>query len=881
MLLTVEVLLPDVEESNDYSRDKMKKQYGHGGDMELFSRISGRAPEDILDFSVNVNPAGMPDFLRGMLFRNIANISAYPEPFAETATRAAAEYHGISPEMILFGNGTNQIIHCLPRAFGIKNALIFEPAFSEYEKACRATKVKITMIPGTEKNNFVPELEKIDDDMAKPGTAVFLANPGNPAGSAIKGQDILAVCSKFPKLLFVVDEAFIEYATPDCSIPMKNLPGNVIILRSLTKFYGIAGLRVGYAVGNTGHIAKLKNQIPEWSINTFAGAVAVEIFKNGSNFRDKTFRLNQERRAKFAEMLSQINGIRIFDSQTNYFLLRTGCPSEELCLKFLRDYGIAVRNCANFAGIETGGFIRVAVREDSDNERLAHSIGEILCGSANKINLNLKKHKPSLMIQGTSSSVGKSILTAAFCRILLDDGYAVAPFKAQNMALNSYVTLDGGEIGRAQAVQAQACKIEPDPRMNPILLKPNSDTGCQVIVMGKAISNMNVTEYFRYKKDIFRKVSDAYDSLEKDFDVIVLEGAGSPGEMNLKDGDIVNMRMARYVGGPVLLAGDIDRGGVYACFLGTMDTFEVWERKLVAGFIVNKFRGDPSLLGPAHEYVEKFTGLPVLGVVPFIRNIAVPEEDMARIPFDDLSEKDSPCLDVAVLMLGRTSNFTDFAPLAIEPDVNVRLIRNVSELGNPDLVIIPGSKSVISDLNYLRESGLGGKIVEKAKTGTWIAGICGGLQICGDIIEDPHGIESSQNSAVGLELISLQTKLEPDKTLVRADKVRTFCGVEISGYEIHHGQTTAGDGVKTIMERQNGTAIGFGRGRIWTTYLHGVFDDDTFRRRFIDMIREDRGMKTTGEIRASYSTENAIRRLAEIVRENVDMKYIYKKMGLK
>ncbi len=858
----------------------MNLKYGHGGDMELFSRISGRPPDEILDFSVNVNPEGIPDFLRGVIISGIANISAYPEQFAETAVRAAAEYHGISPEMIVFGNGTNQIIHCLPRALGIKNAIIFEPAFSEYEKACRAAKVKITMIPGTEKNSFVPELEKLDG-LAKPGTAIFLANPGNPAGSAMKCRDILAASKRHCESLFVVDEAFIEYASPECAVTTEGLPENIIIFRSLTKFYGIAGLRAGYAIGNADHIIKIRKQIPEWSVNTFAGAVAVEIFKNGSAFREKTFRLNQERRAKFAEMLSQINDIKVFDSQANYFLLHTGRPSGDVFPKLLRDFGVAVRDCSNFAGLETGGFIRVAVRDDSDNERLAHSLGEILCGSTNKISLNLKKHKPSLMIQGTSSSVGKSILTAAFCRILLDDGYAVAPFKAQNMALNSYVTLDGGEIGRAQAVQAQACKIEPDPRMNPILLKPNSDTGCQVIVMGKAISNMNVSEYFRYKKDIFEKVADAYDSLEKDFDVLVLEGAGSPGEMNLKDGDIVNMRMARYAGSPVLLAGDIDRGGVYASLIGTMDTFEPWERKLVMGFIINKFRGDVSLLAPAHEYVKKFTNRPVLGIVPYIRDIAVPEEDTTRIPFDDISGKDKACLDVALILLGRTSNFTDFAPLAIEPDVNVRLVRKLSDFGNPDLVIIPGSKSVISDLDYLKKSGLADKIIEKTKAGAWLAGICGGLQICGDLIEDPHGIESGQKSAQGLGLVRLKTILEPDKTLVRADKVRTSYGVEISGYEIHHGQTTAGNGVERTMQRQDGTAVGFASGKIWTTYLHGVFDDDVFRRRFIDMIRADRGMKTTGEVRAFYSTENAIKRLSEIVRENVDLEYIYRKMGLK
>ncbi len=850
----------------------------HGGDMEYFRRISGRGADEILDFSVNVNPEGMPDFLRAAVLRNMDAVSAYPEPFAESAVKAAAAFHGIQEGMVVFGNGSNQIIHAIPRALGISNAVIFEPGFSEYEKACRLAGIECHFIVGAEKNNFLPALKILP--ALKPGTAVFVANPGNPSGSALKGCEIVSAARKHADALFVVDEAFVEYALPETAVPLKKLPGNIIVLRSLTKFYGMAGLRAGYAVGSERNIAAIRKFIPEWSLNTFASAVVCEIFVQGREFRRKTFQLNEERRAKFADFLSALPHVKVFPSKSNYLLIRVRRNAGGLAEKLLRGYGIAVRDCSNFRGLESGGFFRVAVRGDEDNARLANALGEVLGKKTGAFHVPAR-HKPSLMFQGTSSNAGKSILTAAFCRILLDDGYRVAPFKAQNMALNSYVTLGGGEIGRAQAVQAQACRIEPDPRVNPILLKPNTDTGCQVVVMGKALRNMNVAEYFRYKKDVFRTVTAAYDSLEKEFDAVVLEGAGSPGEINLKDGDIVNMRMARHAGSPVLLVGDIDRGGVYASFIGTVDTFEPWERKLLAGFIVNKFRGDASLLKPAHDYVHNCTGKSVLGVIPYIHDIGIPEEDMARIPFEDISAKEKPCLDAALIVLRHTSNFTDFAPLAIEPDVNVRLVRKASDFGRPDIIIIPGSKNVIGDLKKLSEEGLAEKIVARHREGAWLVGVCGGLQICGRMIEDPHGIESSRKSAPGLGLINLHTRLEPDKTLFRAENVSTPFNIQISGYEIHHGRTRAAEGVREIMRRSDGTAVGFAAEKVWTTYLHGVFDDDEFRRRFIDMVREDRGMPGLGSVKAVYSTENAIRKLAETVRENVDLRQIYRKMGFK
>ena len=500
------------------------------------------------------------------------------------------------------------------------------------------------------------------------------------------------------------------------------------------------------------------------------------------------------------------------------------------------------------------------------------------------------RHAPALMLQGTSSNAGKSILAAAYCRIFRQDGYSVAPFKAQNMSLNSGVTAAGDEMGRAQIVQAQAALVDPDARMNPILLKPHSDTGSQVVVLGQPIGHMGVLDYFKKKKELWKTVTEAYDSLAADHDVMVLEGAGSPGEINLKAHDVVNMRMAEHARASVLLVGDIDRGGVYASFLGTWMTFTDAERRLLTGYIVNRFRGDASLLGPAHEYMLDRTGTPVLGTIPYIRDLNIPEEDMASFSWGhtDCGEKKAGTLDIAVVMLRHVSNYTDFAPLTAEPDVRLRPVRRAEEWGDPDVVMLPGSKSVVPDLDDLRRSGLADNILSHAERGKWIFGICGGLQILGRAILDPHGIESAAPEVPGLGLMDLRSTFAADKTLVRVARAETPLDVPSGGYEIHHGLTDHGPSALPLFLRADRAypseaerICGYVSGRRWATYLHGVFDDDAFRRAWLDHVRADIGLAPQGRRLATYDLEKALDRLADIVREHSDMETIYQSMGLK
>jgi len=419
--------------------------------------------------------------------------------------------------------------------------------------------------------------------------------------------------------------------------------------------------------------------------------------------------------------------------------------------------------------------------------------------------------------------------------------------------------------------------------MNPILLKPNSDTGSQVILLGKPVGNMNVGEYIRFKPQAFEVAKQAFDSLAAEYDVVVMEGAGSPTEVNLKHHDIVNMPMARYANAPVLLVGDIDRGGVYASFVGTMEVLNEWERALVAGFVVNRFRGQESLLQDAHDYVQRHTGLPIFGVVPFLPKLGLPEEDSVtfKAAKSHAANVATGQVDIALIDLPHLSNFTDLDALRIEPDVAVRIVRSVEELGQPDAVILPGSKHVVADLAHLRQSGLAAAVVELARQGrTEIVGICGGYQMLGQRIEDPHRIESNGEAVEALGLLALSTVMAPEKTLKRVSGRHAESGLVLHGYEIHHGQSDCADALQPAVVLDNDEMIGVGCELVWGSYLHGIFDADPFRRWFIDRLRVRRRLPAVGRVVAVYDLQESFDRLAAVVRERLDMKQIYRLLKL-
>lgn len=484
----------------------------------------------------------------------------------------------------------------------------------------------------------------------------------------------------------------------------------------------------------------------------------------------------------------------------------------------------------------------------------------------------------AIMIQGTMSNVGKSLFSAALCRIFKQDGYKVAPFKSQNMALNSFITKEGLEMGRAQVMQAEAAGTEPSVLMNPILLKPTTDSGSQVIVNGEVLGNMRAVEYFRQKKNFIPEIMAAYSQLENDYDIIVIEGAGSPVELNLKSDDIVNMGMAKLAKAPVLLVGDIDRGGVFAQLLGTLSLLESDEIEMVKGLIVNKFRGDRTLFNDGVKILEERGNKPVVGVVPFVSCNMDDEDSLA----DKLEKSGIGLIDIAVLKLPKISNFTDFDVLSQYKNVTVRYVSKTENLGNPDLIIIPGTKSTISDMKYLRESGLESAVKKCAANGTPVFGICGGYQILGNKISDPCNFESGGEIS-GMGLLDIETVFDSEKTRTRVNgKITCKSGffsvldnANFYGYEIHMGKTKVG--CNRFVTLKNNISDGAYNGNICGTYVHGIFDSKSVSESLVKALFEKKGLEysDTSVDRKAYK-EMQYDILASAVRENINMKLIYK-----
>ena len=907
----------------------------HGGNLRDLALRAGRDRGDIVDFSASINPLGPPEGLRAVLARAMDRLVHYPDPDAAGVVELFARHCGVTAEQIVAGNGSTEILFALARGCEFDRAVIPVPSYADYAAAVRAAGRPCELVPLDEAADFALDWPRLLAAL-RPRDLVMLGQPNNPTGRLLDTEALLAAAASHPQATFVVDEAFagfVEgYRSPLVGMP----PENLILVRSLTKLYAVPGLRLGYAVAWPAAAERIRRHIPPWSVNVLAQEAAACLLADEA-FARQTVAFVGHQREWLARELAGLPGLRVYPSAANFLLVRLeqGGPSAAGLAEKLLAEGIAIRTFDRAEHLH-GRHFRVAVRTRQENERLCESLARNLGGRRTLAEAVAAGEYPrealaetvahgvagascprkrghgtagrraaALMIQGTSSNAGKSVLTAALGRILLEDGLRVAPFKAQNMSLNSFVTRDGGEMGRAQVVQAQACRIEPDVRMNPVLLKPNSDTGCQVIVRGKPVGNMQVGEYIEYKPQAWAAAAECYDELAAEFDVILLEGAGSPGEVNLKHHDIVNMRMARHAEAPVLIVGDIDRGGVFASLVGTLEVLEGWERELVAGWIINRFRGDESLLQPALDYMLRRTGRPVLGVVPYLDGLALPQED--SVEFKEKAEggrrkaekelqianceasalppsalRLPPSVEVAVIDLPHIANFTDFDALGVEGDVRLRIVRSPAELDHPDAVILPGSKNTLGDLDYLRRSGLAERVRALAQDGgTEVVGICGGFQMLGREIRDPLGVESDRQAAVGLGLLEVRTELAAEKTLLRTLAVHAPSGLEVAGYEIHHGLTSC-DGSLAVLSRPDGQCVGAASPAlpVWGTYLHGVFDADAFRRWFIDRLRVRRGLAPLGRVVARYDIQATLDRLAAAVRRSLRMDEIYRLLRL-
>ncbi len=480
-----------------------------------------------------------------------------------------------------------------------------------------------------------------------------------------------------------------------------------------------------------------------------------------------------------------------------------------------------------------------------------------------------------IMVQGTMSNVGKSLLTAGLCRVFTQDGYRVAPFKSQNMALNSFITKDGLEMGRAQVLQAQAAGVEPSVWMNPILLKPTDSTGSQVIVNGEVYGNLSARDYFAKKTCFWPQIFEALRKLAETADIIVIEGAGSPAEINLRSNDIVNMGLAQAVDAPVILVGDIDRGGVFAQLLGTLDLLEPEERARVGGLVINKFRGDKTILDPGVAILEERGKIPVVGVVPYTP-LQLEDEDSLSERFE---RKEAGVIDLAVIRFPRISNYTDFDVFEQFPGVSVRYVDRTDHLGEPDLILLPGSKNTIDDLKWMRESGLEALVLQKSRN-TPVFGICGGYQMMGERIDDPEGVECG-GSIRGMGLLPCATVLETGKVRTQfAGEMEStegifsgLSGLEIQGYEIHMGRTVPTGQVRAFSPQ----GTGYQKGNVYGTYIHGIFDKGAVASTVIKALGERKGisMETMGAMDYDTIREREFDRLSSMLREHMDMGKIY------
>ncbi|EMJ96698.1 cobyric acid synthase [Leptospira alstonii] len=857
----------------------------HGGNLVELSQIAGCKPNEILDFSANVNPIGFPEWLRPFIHSKISGLLSYPDPNYTSLKEKIYSKYGMFPGQIALGNGASELIFQIPFAVDADYALIATPCYGDYKKAILLRNIPCTEFVLKEEIFFRLDFDEVRNVLkSKPDqkALVFLGHPNNPTGITLDKNEILKIAYEFPNSSFVIDESFIDFCPEESSF-LRDRTENMILLRSMTKILAIPGLRIGVCFASSRICSLLSKRLPTWNVNSLAASVYEKALSD-TEYLENSKQKNGIWKEKLVSDLCNLDFMHVFPSEANFILIKilNNRDTSSLVQKLLRKHRIAVRDCGNFAGLSEN-FIRIAVRNPEENEKIVNAFSDVLYGT-NKIRKHTKK-KPAIMLQGTASNVGKSILTAAFCRILVQDGIKVAPFKSQNMALNSFVTLNGGEIGRAQALQAQAAKIIPDIRMNPILLKPSSEKDSQVIVNGKPVAAMDFKDYTKYKTIAFEEVKKSFDSLSSEYDVIVIEGAGSASEVNLKRNDIVNMRMAEYAKANVFLVGNIDHGGIFGSILGTMETLSEWERKLVFGFIINRFRGIKELLKTGTEYLEEYTGKPVLGIVPHLQNLGLPEEDSLEFKsgaLDDTSELGER-IDIVLIDTPRISNHTDIDSLKSEPDVRIRIVRAPKDLGEPDVLILPGSKNTIADLNHLRDIGLADRIVSLAQNQKIdIVGICGGYQMLGRNIFDPYRIETDQGSAKGLALLQIETVLEKDKSLEQTTATHIPTGCRVRGYEIHHGKTESVGNALVNFLNDKTEELGHSdlTGRIWGTYIHGVFDKDEFRRKYLDQIRVRKGKQPLIDVQVHYDLEKSLDRLASHVRRSLNTNLIHRAIGL-
>lgn len=803
----------------------------HGGRLREAARRYDIPLADWLDLSTGIAPWPFP-------------LPAIPEqawtrlPESDDGLEAAAcLYYGA--ERVLPLAGSQAAIQALPRLRRGGRVGVLSPCYAEHAHAWRQAGHLVREVGEAE---VEPYLDSLD--------VLLVVNPNNPTGRVFEPAELLAWHARLQRRggWLLVDEAFMD-CTPQSSLAAcSNRPG-LIVLRSFGKFFGLAGARLGFALGERPLLQALAEQLGPWTVNGPVRHVAQSALRDRQQQRQQRERLLAASQ-RLEELLRRHGWPPAGGSALFQRLVDPRCAA-------LHDYlarrGILTRQ------FEQPASLRLGLPAD---EAAWARLDAALLGFKG---LLMRDRGRTLMVQGTTSDAGKSTLVTALCRWLARRGVAVVPFKPQNMALNSAVTADGGEIGRAQAVQAQACRLAPHTDMNPVLLKPNTDIGAQVIIHGRAVTSMDAAAYHDYKRVAMEAVLASHGRLAAAYRVVMVEGAGSPAEINLRANDIANMGFAEAVDCPVILVADIDRGGVFAHLVGTLELLSDSERERVKGFVINRFRGDIALLQPGLDWLEARTGKPVLGVLPYVSDLHLEAEDAIDTR---QAAKAGPRLKVVVPVLPRISNHTDFDPLRLHPQVELSFVGPGQALPSADLIVLPGSKSVRADLAALRERGWDEAILRHLRYGGRLLGICGGLQMLGERLHDPLGLEGAAGSSAGLGLLALETTLEADKQLRNVQGRLSLEDAPLSGYEIHAGVTRGEALARPAVVLDDGRADGARSvdGNVMGTYLHGLFESTAA----CSALLRWAGLREVQAVDYQALRERDIERLADLVERHLD-----------
>ncbi|NBV34565.1 MAG: cobyric acid synthase, partial [Proteobacteria bacterium] len=754
----------------------------HGGRLrEAEERFGHQA---FLDFSVNTNAFWHPPAALAAVPLSDA-ITRYPEADASSVRLLLADLYDVCPDHVLATAGAIEGLYLAVRLFTQKRALIFAPSFADYSRACLSAGLEIKIcslfpdLPDTEQ--FVQWALSVD--------VVILGNPNNPTGRLFPNLVEVVSHPALSHLHWIIDEAFIEFVPePErhSLLPkIERLP-NVLVLRALTKSWSVPGLRLGFLVtANLSWLAQLRAMQPPWPLCGVAESWAnAHLNKPTLAAVHESLRALTPERERFSTALSALPGLFPLASDANFLLVETRGLNARNLAEALGRQGILIRECVGFLELEPERYFRVAVRKTLENDRLIDSLHNLSKALHFPRKTLKKKQMRAISVLGTSSNSGKSWVATALCAWLRRRGVRVAPFKAQNMSNNSAVTLDGGEIGRAQAVQAEACGLPPSVRMNPILLKPSGTSGSQLVVLGRARGHIKAREYYETIESLWPVVTESLGYWEGRCDALILEGAGSPVELNLMQRDLVNLWPVRQLDGRWLLVADIERGGVFAQVAGTWGLLQGSDRQRCAGLIVNKFRGDLSLFADAEHHFAPHFGAPFFGTLPYAAHLQ-PENE------DSLSEEPVASIHgepIHWVRFPHLSNSQDTNPWQLDEGVRVEWVSHPASLSNAKIVVLPGSKNTLADLAWLRSSGMADAVLAAHQRGALIIGICGGFQMLGQYLSDPTGIAGERGEMVGLGLLPVETLFFEEKQLGTV-KVR-FEDEVWDAYEIHMGRTT-------------------------------------------------------------------------------------------